>query len=438
VDGLYNYAHDALDKWAAGAEGERVALRWEGEEGTARALTYRELQAQANRFAHALRELGVGKGDRVGVFMPMIVETAVTVLACAKIGAIFTPIFSGYAAPAVAARLNDCTATVLVTADGFYRRGRAVAMKQTADEAVLAAPSVHHLVVVRRIGCEASWLPGRDRWWGEIAARQSNRFETVRTGAGEPYMIICTSGTTGRPIINYSGGTEISGGVVGCSTITPLNKPCSFIGPIPGMAADVVDDAGNSVRGQVGELVLRGPWPGIAHGFWNDEARYLDTYWSRLPGIWVHGDWVEIDEDGFWYIRGRSDDTIKTSGKRVGPAEVGAAAMTHARVAAAAAVGVPHPLKGEVVVVFAVARPATAEDPAQLLEEIAGAVTQVLGKTLKPDRVHLVADLPRTRNGKILRRVIRAGYLHLPLGDLSSLENPEALEEIARCHMRNP
>jgi acetyl-CoA synthetase len=182
----------------------------------------------------------------------------------------------------------------------------------------------------------------------------------------------------------------------------------------------------------VGELVIRGPWPGMTRGFWKDPDRYLETYWSRLPGTWVHGDWAEIDADGFWYIRGRSDDTIKVAGKRLGPAEVEAAALAHPSVAAAAAVGVPHEIKGEAVVVFAVLRPGFDEGDA-LRAEIAEAIVRALGKALKPEAVRFVGDLPRTRNAKILRRVIRARYLGRPLGDLTSLENPTAVEEIAHA-----
>ena len=204
------------------------------------------------------------------------------------------------------------------------------------------------------------------------------------------------------PIINYSGGTEISGGIVGCTTLTPI-KPCSFSGPVPGMAADVVDDAGQPVRGQVGELVIRQPWPGMTRGFWQDPARYEAAYWSRFPGVWVHGDWAAIDADGFWYILGRSDDTIKVAGKRLGPAEVESAAVPHPAVSEAAAIGVPHAVKGEAVVVFAVLRPGI--EPAEALRaEIQAAVVKALGPALKPERVLFVTQLPKTRNGKVLRR----------------------------------
>ena len=565
--GRYNYAHDAVDKWADGPSKDKAAVVWEGEEGATRTLTYAGLQEQCNRIANALRAHGIGKGDRVAVYLPMLPETVVAQLAIAKLGAVFVPVFSGYGAPSVAARLTDCDASVLITADGAYRRGKPVDMKRVADEAVAEAPSVRHVVVVRRTGLDAPWTPGRDLWWHELAETASPDFAAKRTDPEDPYMLIYTSGTTGRPkgavhvhggfpikgaqdlahcfdvqsddvlhwftdigwmmgpwaiggalmlgatlvlydgtpdypdpgrmwalverhkisvlgiaptavrslkahgddpvrahdlsslrvlgssgetwdpeswrwffdtvgggrcpIINYSGGTEISGGIVGCTTITPL-KPACFAGPVPGMDADVVDDAGAPARGQVGELVIRGPWPGMTRGFWRDPERYLDTYWSRLPDTWVHGDWAEIDADGFWYIRGRSDDTIKVAGKRVGPAEVESAALAHPSVVAAAAVGVPHELKGETVGVFAVVGAGIAESE-DLRAGVVAAITQALGKALKPERVHFVRDLPRTRNGKILRRVIRARYLDRPLGDLSSLENPAAVDEIAQA-----
>jgi acetyl-CoA synthetase len=237
------------------------------------------------------------------------------------------------------------------------------------------------------------------------------------------------------PIINYSGGTEVSGGIVGCTTITPI-KPCSFAGPVPGIAADVVDENGRPVRNQVGELIIRQPWPGMTRGFWHDPQRYEATYWGRFPGVWVHGDWAAIDNDGFWYILGRSDDTIKVAGKRLGPAEVESAAVAHPAVSEAAAVGVPHEVKGEAVVVFAVLRPGVEETDA-LRDEIKAEVVKVLGPALKPESVLFVAQLPKTRNGKVLRRIIRGRHLGKTgsdLGDLSSLESPEAVEAIARAH----
>ncbi|HEX3269531.1 MAG TPA: acetate--CoA ligase [Ktedonobacterales bacterium] len=566
--GQFNYVATALDKHASGPNATKAALIWEGEDGEVKRYTYAELLALTNQTANALASLGVGKGDRVGIYLPMIPEVVAATLACGKLGAIYTPIFSGYGADAVASRLIDSGAKVLVTADGFYRRGKVVPMKETADAAASQAPELQHTLVVRRIGQQVPWSEGRDRWWHETVSDQSADFATALTEAEDPYMLIYTSGTTGkpkgavhvhcgfpikgaqdmahlfdvqeddtlfwltdmgwmmgpwavsgtlmlgatlviyegtpdhpgpdrlwalaerhgvtimgvsptvirslmahgdepvrrhdlskirvigatgepwnsvpwhwcfevvgggkRPIINYSGGTEVSGGIVGCTTITPI-KPCSFAGPVPGIAADVVDEQGNPVRGQVGELVIRQPWPGMTRGFWHDPARYEDAYWSRIPGVWVHGDWAAVDSDGFWYILGRSDDTIKVAGKRLGPAEVESAAVAHPAVMEAAAIGVPHEIKGEAITVFVVTQPGV-EQTEQLREEIRAEVVKALGPAMKPEAVLFVAQLPKTRNGKVLRRLIRARHLgKTDLGDTSSLESPDALEAIAQA-----
>ncbi|MGO8949215.1 MAG: acetate--CoA ligase [Ktedonobacterales bacterium] len=566
--GKFNYVASALDQHASGAESQVTALIWEGEDGEVRKLTYRELMQLANRVANALVELGVVRGDRVAIYMPMIPETVAATLACGKIGAVFLPVFSGYGVEAVATRLQDSEAKVMITADGYYRRGKVVAMKEIADAAADASPALAHLLVVRRQGNPVHWSARRDLWWHEAVESQPDTHEMVATDSEDPYMLIYTSGTTGRPkgavhvhagfpikgaqdmahlfdvqqgdtffwltdigwmmgpwaisgalmlgatlaiyegtpdypapdrlwdlaerhnvtvmgiaptvvrslmtygdepvkrhdlsklrilgasgepwnsvpwhwafqtigggrcpIINYSGGTEISGGILGCTTLTPI-KPCSFAGPVPGMDADVVDDTGHPVRNQVGELVIRQPWPGMTRGFWRDNERYMEAYWQRLPGLWVHGDFAVIDRDGYWYILGRSDDTIKVAGKRLGPAEVESAAVAHPDVSEAAAVGVPHPVKGEAVVVFAVLRPGTPPSE-RIRAEILSQVVQVLGPALKPEAVLFVGALPKTRNGKVLRRLIRARHLgKTDLGDLSSLESADALEEIARA-----
>ena len=206
-------------------------------------------------------------------------------------------------------------------------------------------------------------------------------------------------------------------------------KPCSFAGPPPGIAADVVDEAGRSVRNQVGELVVRGPWIGMTRGFWKDPDRYEQTYWSRFPGVWVHGDWAAIDEDGLWYILGRSDDTIKIAGKRLGPAEVESVLVEHPAVGESAAIGVPDAAKGQALVCFCVLRPEH-EASAALAEDLKALVVTRLGKPLRPKAIEFVADLPRTRNAKVMRRVIRSAYLDEAPGDLSSLENPQAVEEV--------
>src|SRR5437870_1750280 len=231
------------------------------------------------------------------------------------------------------------------------------------------------------------------------------------------------------PAINYTGGTEISGGILCGNVITHL-RPCSFAGPVPGMAVDVLDSDGESIRGEVGELVIRNPWPGMTRGFWGDRQRYLETYWSRLENVWVHGDWAYVDpEDGLWYVLGRSDDTIKIAGKRLGPAEVESILVGHPAVAEAAAIGVPDEMKGEALVCFVVLRPNHQPSDA-LASELQELVSAALGKPLKPKAVHFVGDLPRTRNAKILRRVVRSVYTGNDPGDLSSLENPSALAAI--------
>jgi acetyl-CoA synthetase len=198
------------------------------------------------------------------------------------------------------------------------------------------------------------------------------------------------------------------------------------------MAADVVDDQGRSVRNQVGELVVRQPWIGMTRGFWKDPERYIQTYWSRFPNVWVHGDWAAIDQEGLWYILGRSDDTIKVASKRVGPAEIESVLVGHPAVSEAAAIGVPDVLKGEAVVCFCVLNPGQTGNTA-LAEELKEKVAHSLGKPLKPEVMRFVGDLPKTRNAKVMRRIIRAAYLDQELGDLSALENPQAIEEIRRA-----
>ena len=238
-------------------------------------------------------------------------------------------------------------------------------------------------------------------------------------------------GQAKRPIINYSGGTEISGGIVMGNPILPL-KPCAFSGPCPGIAADVFDEDGHPLRNQVGELVIKAPWIGMTRGFWNDPQRYEETYWSRWPGVWVHGDFAAIDSDGLWYILGRSDDTIKVAGKRLGPAEVESVLVSHPAIVEAAAIGVPDEIKGSEVVVFCVLNPG--QDPSEALRaQLKDVLISSLGKPLAPRQVLFVSDLPKTRNAKVMRRVIRAAYLGQDPGDMSSLVNPQAVEEIRKA-----
>jgi acetyl-CoA synthetase len=567
VGGRMNIVYNCLDKHFETATRDLPAVLYENEEGEARGLTYGELFMEVNRCANMLRAHGLGKGDAVGLFMPMTPEIVVALLAIVKIGAIVLPLFSGYGAEAIAARLNDAGARALLTADGFMRRGRLVPLKPTADEAAARVPGLQTIIVTRRAGNPVGMQAGRDFWWQPEMDAQPALAPTESTRAEDPLMIIYTSGTTGRPkgavhthcgfpvkaaqdmafgtdiqpgdrlywmtdmgwmmgpwqifgvtllgatmflydgspdypgpdrlwalverhrittlgvsptlirslvkfgaepvrqhdlsslrafastgepwnpspwlwlfhtvgggrlpIINYSGGTEISGGIVMGNPLTPL-KPCAFSAPCPGILADVLDEYGRPVREAVGELVIKGPWIGMTRGFWKDPERYEQTYWSRWPGVWVHGDWAAIDRDGMWYILGRSDDTIKVAGKRVGPAEIESVLVGHPAVSEAAAIAVPDELKGNEVVCFCVLKPGAAPSDA-LRDELKARVAESLGKPLKPRDLKFVADLPKTRNAKVMRRVIRAAYLGLDPGDISSLENPAAVEEIRKA-----
>jgi acetyl-CoA synthetase len=571
VGGRLNLAHNAVTRWARRAP-ERTAVVWEGDDGSVREWTYERLERETAYAASTLHELGVGAGDSVGLCLPMIPETVSLFLACAWLGAMVVPLFSGYGAGAIVSRLRDCDAKVLVIVDGFRRRGGVIAMKAVADEAAAELPTLQHILVVPRIddGC-APMQPGRDVRFEPMPEDFSGGPDVADTGADSPFMIIYTSGTTGRPkgtvhvhggfpvkatqdmahcfdigeqdrllwftdigwmmgpwaicgalsigatlvlfdgvpdhpgpdrlwsvverhrvtvlgiaptviralmrngdepvlahdlsslrvlgstgepwntdpwlwyqqkigggrlpVINYSGGTEISGGILAGNMLTPL-QPCAFAGPVPGMAADIVDENGNSVRDRVGELVIRAPWPGMTQGFWKDRERYLDTYWSRWPDVWVHGDWCEVDADGLWYIRGRSDDTIKVAGKRLGPAEVESALVAHSDVAEAAAIGVPDPLKGEALVVFVVLKPGVIDSP-ELRTALARRVADEMGKALAPHAVEIVSELPKTRNAKVLRRVVRSVYLGNDPGDLSSLENRSAIDALERVRTQH-
>ena len=546
-------ARNCVHRWAE-REPDRIGAVFAGEDGSRRELTFAELSRDVVRLAEGLTRLGVEPGDRVAIYLPMCPEVAIASHACAHLGAVQVPLFSGFAAPAVVQRLLDSEAKVVITADYSLRRGARLAMRETVEAAVRESPSVEHVV---------TWE--RDTGWGAIVEESPGELAPLEVPSEHPYLLTYTSGTTGKPkgvlhvqggflvsiarevayqgdvhpedvlhfstdmgwimgpwavvgggalgctlvfaegapdqppdrlwrlvedervsvlglsptlvraliphgdptadlsslrtlvttgepwnpapyrwlfervgggrvpIINCSGGTEIAACFLSPTPAIPI-KECSLGGPALGMAMDVVDADGRSLilTGEVGELVCRKPFPGMTRGFWREPERYLDAYWRRFPGVWVHGDWASVDEDGYWFLHGRSDDTLNIAGKRIGPAELESAAVAHPAVSEAAAVGVPHEVKGEVAWIFCVASPGH-EPTEDLAAEVAARAAAELGKAFKPDRVIFVPALPKTRSAKIVRRAVRAQALGQDPGDLSSVENPEALEAIARA-----
>ncbi len=524
---------------------DRVAAVFRGEDGARRELTFSELSDRVTRLAERLVALGVAPGDRVVIYLPMSPEVAIASHACAHIGAVQVPVFSGFAAPAVAQRLVDSEAKVAITVQSSLRRGRDVPMLAILEEARREAPSLEHVIVapwdedvagcpgtleplavdsehpylltytsgttgkpkgvvhvqggflvsiareaayqadahpedVVHFATDMGWIMGpwtvvgcgaigstivfaegapdwpSDRLWrlieeervsilgcsptliraliphGDPTADVSSLRTIVTTGEPwnpDPYRWLFEQVGGGRvPIINCSGGTEVGACFLSCTPVEPI-KECSLGGPSTGMAMDVVDDEGHSLlgTGEVGELVCRKPSPGMTRGFWGDPDRYLETYWRRFPGIWTHGDWATVDADGYWFLHGRSDDTLNIAGKRIGPAEIESAAVAHPAVSEAAAVGVPHEVKGEVAWVFCVLAPGASATE----DEVRALVAADLGKAFAPERVLFVPALPKTRSAKIVRRAVRATALGEDPGDMSAVENPDSLDAIA-------
>jgi acetyl-CoA synthetase len=536
-----NIAWNCVHRWRS----DRAAAVFRGEDGTRRELSFAEVSDAVTRLAERLVVLGVEPGDRVAIYLPMSPEAAIASHACAHIGAVQVPVFSGFAAPAVAQRLVDSGAKVAITTETSLRRGKTVPMLAILEEARREAPALEHvilapwddevagcpgtlqpvaveaehpylltytsgttgkpkgvlhvqggfLVSIAREACyqadahsddvvhfstDMGWIMGpwtvvgcgamgatlvfaegapdwpADRLWrlveeehvtmlgcsptliraliphGVPRADLSSLRVFITTGEPwnpEPYRWLFEQvGGARVPIVNITGGTEVGAVFLGSSIAEPI-KACSVGGPTLGMAMDVVDPDGRSLvdTGEVGELVCRKPFPGMTRGFWGDPERYLDTYWRRFPGVWTHGDWASVDADGYWFLHGRSDDTLNIAGKRIGPAEIESAAVAHPAVVEAAAVGVPHEVKGEVAWVFCV----LAAGASASAEEVSDLVAADLGKAFAPDRVVFVSALPKTRSAKIVRRAVRATALGTDPGDLSSVENPEALEAIS-------
>ena len=563
--GIVNLSEVCVDRWAS-TDPDRIALITEREDGSQTTYSFGQLLEVIERTAGALAVAGARKGDTVAVYLPMSAEAIIAMLAIARIGSVFVPVFSGYGAEAVSTRLQAAQPKVLITADGYERRGSLVSMKEIADDAIdLAGGSIRTLVVRYTDRPDTPMTTNRDTWW-DAALAAAQRLAAVPTASEDPVLLVYTSGTTGTPkgvvhvhgglsvklavegafqfelgpddrvmwltdmgwimgpwmvvaglangasvgcfdgapdypsaartwqlvesmdltvlgisptlirslqsqnaeaaadlstlrafgstgetwnldpwwwlfeqigakripIINMSGGTEVGACFLSAHILQGI-KPMSLGGPGLGMTVDVFDIDGQPLRDAVGELVCTKPWPGMTRGFWGGDDRYHATYWDRWDDVWVHGDWASIDKDGFWFLHGRSDDTLNVAGKRIGPAEIESAAVAHPDVVMAAAIGIPDEIKGEVIAVFVVPSRTARRDDA-LVGEVSSAITERLGKPFKPRVIRFVDDLPRTRSAKIMRRVIRARAMGEEPGDLSGLENPDAVRGILRLH----
>jgi acetyl-CoA synthetase len=561
----YNIVNDALDRHK---DKNKIAYIFEGEPGDIKKITYKTLYQEVNKLANALKKLDIKKGDRIGIYLPMIPQLPIAMLACAKIGAVHSVVFSGFSAKAFQHRVNDAKMKLVITCDSFYRRGKTVPLKKQTDEALENAPSVEKVIVYQRTGEKVSWNKNKDLWWHEITADQPAECLTEKTDANDTLFILYTSGTTGKPkgIIHahagYALGTSLTlkwvfdlkeidiwwcaadiGWVTGHSYIVyaplilgvtsilyegapdypepdrwwkiiethkatilytsptavrlfmkhgkeypqkhdlsslrllgsvgePINpeawiwyhthignkkcqimdtwwqtetgsfvisplpftdlKPGSATKPLPGFSVDIFNEKGQSVKNAGGQLVLLKPWPAMLRGLYNEPERYKKTYWNTFPDTYLAGDIARKDKDDYFWIQGRADDVLNVAGHRIGNSEIESALVSHKTVAEAAVIGQPHELKGESITAFVILRKGF--KPSETLRtELREHVGKEIGKIVKPDEIFFVQDLPKTRSGKIMRRVIKAKALDQPVGDISTLANPEAVEEIGKA-----
>jgi acetyl-CoA synthetase len=566
--GTLNASYNCLDRHVEAGGGDKVAYHWEGEPGEKRTITYRDLYEETCRLANALKALGVEKGDRVAIYLGMIPELPVAMLACARIGAAHSVVFGGFSAESLKDRIIDAEAKILITADGGYRRGQVVPLKANADEAVAECPSIEHVVTVRRTGGDHPFREGRDHWYHELVEAQPAECEPEPMDAEDPLYLLYTSGTTGKPkgIVHTTGGylTQVAAthrlifdiheddvfwcaadigwvtghsyivygplanhttGIIyegapdwpdkdrlweiaeryqatilytaptairafmrwgtehvekhdlsslrllgsvgepinpeawiwywthiggercpivdtwwqtetGAILITPLPgvtplKPGSATNPFPGIQADVVDEAGNTVpMGGGGYLVLRHPWPSIARTIWGDADRYASTYFSKYgKEVYVAGDGARRDKDGYYWLLGRIDDVMNVAGHRLSTYEIESALVDNSKVAEAAVVSRPDALKGEGIVAFVTLKGGYEADDATL-KELRDHVAKMIGPIAKPDQIIFTPDLPKTRSGKIMRRLLRDVARGNVMGDVSTLANAEIVDHI--------
>jgi acetyl-CoA synthetase len=546
--------------------GDKVAFHFEGEPGDTRTVTYSELLAEVQRFANALKGLGVRKGDRINIYLPMIPEAAVAMLACARIGAAHSVVFGGFSSQALADRINDAEAKVLITADGGWRRGEVFPLKKQADEAVANTPSIESVVVVRRGGNEVEMKAGRDHWYHDLMAAADPVCPAEPMDAEQLLFLLYTSGTTGKPkgIMHTTGGylthvtythkyvfdlhpdtdiywcTADVGWITGHSYIVygplsngatqvmyegvpnfpgndrmwsiiekygvtifytaptairtfmkwgveepakhdlsslrllgsvgePINpeawmwyaenigrnncpivdtwwqtetggimisplpgatttKPGSATFPLPGVNAELVDDAGKPVRKGGGYLTLTTPWPGMLRGIWKDPERYRDAYWSRFEGRYFAGDGAKLDDDGYLWLLGRVDDVMNVSGHRISTTEVESALVSHPSVAEAAVVGANDATTGQAIIAYVTLVGGMEVDEQVLRNHVA---TEI-GAIAKPKTIYFTPELPKTRSGKIMRRLLRDVAEGRNLGDTTTLADASVVSELQK------
>ncbi|GGG19188.1 acetyl-coenzyme A synthetase [Rhodococcoides trifolii] len=571
VGGKLNVAYNCVDRHVLAGNGDRVAIHWEGEPGDSRDLTYSDLLAEVSRAANAFTELGLVAGDRVAIYMPMVPEAIVAMLACARLGLMHSVVFAGFSSTALRSRIDDAEAKLVVTTDGQWRRGKAASLKDAVDTAVDGADSIEHVLVVKRTDIDVSWTDGRDLWWHETVGSASPEHDAQPFDSEHPLFILYTSGTTGKPkgIIHTSAGylTQTSythhyvfdhkpgkdvywctadiGWVTGHSYIVygplsngatqvvyegtpnspdehrhwniiekyevsiyytaptlvrtfmkwgreipdahdlssirllgsvgePINpeawrwfrsviggnkapivdtwwqtetgaimvsplpgvtatKPGSAMTPLPGIAAKIVDDEAKPLGpGGNGFLVLDEPWPAMLRGIWGDMERYKDTYWSRYAeeGWYFAGDGAKFDDDGDLWVLGRVDDVMNISGHRISTSEVESALVGHPSVAEAAVVGAADETTGQGIVAFVILRGGIENTGDDLIAELKAEVSREISPIAKPRQITVVPELPKTRSGKIMRRLLRDVAEGRDLGDTSTLVDPAVFEAI--------
>ncbi len=569
ADGTLNAAYNCLDRHVEAGNGERVAFYFEGEPGDTRTITYAELTTEVKKAANALVELGVKTGDRVAIYLPMIPEAVVAMLACARLGAPHTVVFGGFSADALASRITDCGVEVVITADGGYRRGSPSALKPAVDEALTRCPDVRHVLVIQRTKQDTAMTEGRDLWWHEFVGQQSDDHQAEAFPAEHPLYIMYTSGSTGKPkgilhttagylvgtsythwatfdlkpetdvfwtaadigwvtghsylvygpLVNgttsvmYEGtpdtphkgrwweliekyrvtilycaptairtfmkwGSEVPdqfdlsslrilGSVgepinpeayvwyrhyiggdntpvvdtwwqteTGMHMISPMpgvteGKPGAAMKAVPGVQVDVVNDEAQSVPdGSGGYLVIRRPWPAMLRTLWGDDQRYKDTYWSRFEGLYFAGDGAKKDEDGDIWLLGRVDDVMNVSGHRMSTTEIESALVSHPKVAEAAVVGASDATTGQAIVAFVILRSEAGDGGPDVVDELRRHVAKEIGAIAKPRQIMVVEELPKTRSGKIMRRLLKDIAENRELGDVTTLTDSSVMSLI--------